>query len=93
MPAHRGIYEAVKGIYEQMLPEVLAHLQAQVKRATFHFTEHFLRWSSSLLVNLMLLHVITFQCFKNRIRLIGLIGWTVNWQQNQYDSKVKTIFL
>lgn len=55
VPVHRGIYEAAKGIYEQMLPEVLAHLQARGERATFRFTGHSLGGSLSLLVNLMLL--------------------------------------
>ncbi|KAK4800138.1 hypothetical protein SAY86_025503 [Trapa natans] len=52
---HRGIYEAAKGIYEQMLPEVRAHLKAHGDRATFRFTGHSLGGSLSLLINLMLL--------------------------------------
>ncbi|KAL5791918.1 hypothetical protein ACOSP7_000512 [Xanthoceras sorbifolium] len=52
---HRGIYEAAKGIYEQMLPEVHAHLKAHGNHATFRFTGHSLGGSLSLLVNLMLL--------------------------------------
>ncbi|CAK9183086.1 unnamed protein product [Ilex paraguariensis] len=52
---HRGIYEAAKGIYEQMLPEVRAHLRFHGDRATFRFTGHSLGGSLSLLVNLMLL--------------------------------------
>ena len=52
---HRGIYEAAKGIYEQMLPEVHSHLKSHGKRATFCFTGHSLGGSLSLLVNLMLL--------------------------------------
>ncbi|KAI3773189.1 hypothetical protein L6452_04393 [Arctium lappa] len=52
---HRGIYEAAKGIYEQMLPEVHAHLQSHGDRAKFRFTGHSLGGSLSLLVNLMLL--------------------------------------
>ncbi|KAF7804906.1 phospholipase A1 PLIP2, chloroplastic-like [Senna tora] len=52
---HRGIYEAAKGIYQQMLPEVHAHLKSQGSRATFRFTGHSLGGSLSLLVNLMLL--------------------------------------
>lgn len=51
---HRGIYEAAKGIYEQMLPEVRSHLKS-CKRATFRFTGHSLGGSLSLLINLMLL--------------------------------------
>ncbi|KVI12453.1 uncharacterized protein LOC112508004 [Cynara cardunculus var. scolymus] len=52
---HRGIYEAAKGIYEQMLPEVHAHLQSHGDCAKFRFTGHSLGGSLSLLVNLMLL--------------------------------------
>ncbi|XP_031110923.1 phospholipase A1 PLIP2, chloroplastic-like isoform X2 [Ipomoea triloba] len=52
---HRGIYEAAKGMYEQMLPEVLAHLKSYGDRALFRFTGHSLGGSLSLLVNLMLL--------------------------------------
>ncbi|KAF5726360.1 hypothetical protein HS088_TW22G00037 [Tripterygium wilfordii] len=52
---HRGIYEAAKGIYEQMLPEVQAHRKLHGKHATFRFTGHSLGGSLSLLVNLMLL--------------------------------------
>ncbi|KAM0954444.1 putative fungal lipase-like domain, alpha/Beta hydrolase, phospholipase A1 PLIP1/2/3 [Dioscorea sansibarensis] len=52
---HRGIYEAAKGIYEQMLPEVRAHLKSRGKSATFRFTGHSLGGSLSLLINLMLL--------------------------------------
>ncbi|XP_039027565.1 phospholipase A1 PLIP2, chloroplastic-like [Hibiscus syriacus] len=52
---HRGIYEASKGIYEQMLPEVRSHLKCYGNRATFRFTGHSLGGSLSLLVSLMLL--------------------------------------
>ncbi|XP_058083026.1 phospholipase A1 PLIP2, chloroplastic-like [Magnolia sinica] len=52
---HRGIYEAAKGIYEQMLPEVRAHLRSHGDCATLRFTGHSLGGSLSLLVNLMLL--------------------------------------
>ncbi|PON61682.1 Fungal lipase-like domain containing protein [Parasponia andersonii] len=52
---HRGIYEAAKGMYEQMLPEVLAHLKSRGDRATFRFTGHSLGGSLALLINLMLL--------------------------------------
>ncbi|GFQ02449.1 hypothetical protein PHJA_002388800 [Phtheirospermum japonicum] len=52
---HRGIYEAAKGIYEQMLPEIKDHLKSHGPRAAFRFTGHSLGGSLSLLVNLMLL--------------------------------------
>ncbi|XP_050238536.1 phospholipase A1 PLIP2, chloroplastic-like [Mercurialis annua] len=52
---HRGIYEAAKGMYEQMLPEVQAHLKSCGRRATFRFTGHSLGGSLSLLINLMLM--------------------------------------
>ncbi|WCJ22297.1 alpha/beta-Hydrolases superfamily protein [Euphorbia peplus] len=52
---HRGIYEAAKGMYEQMLPEVRAHLKFCGRRASFRFTGHSLGGSLALLVNLMLL--------------------------------------
>ncbi|KAJ8623334.1 hypothetical protein MRB53_031863 [Persea americana] len=52
---HRGIYEAAKGIYEQILPEVRGHLKSRGNSATFRFTGHSLGGSLSLLVNLMLL--------------------------------------
>ncbi|XP_010268036.1 PREDICTED: uncharacterized protein LOC104605112 [Nelumbo nucifera] len=52
---HRGIYEAAKGIYEQMLPEVRAHLKSRGDSAKLRFTGHSLGGSLSLLVNLMLL--------------------------------------
>ncbi|TKY61730.1 Lipase protein [Spatholobus suberectus] len=52
---HRGIYEAAKGTYQQMLPEIRAHLKSHGSRATFRFTGHSLGGSLALLVNLMLL--------------------------------------
>ncbi|KAK7392254.1 hypothetical protein VNO78_20686 [Psophocarpus tetragonolobus] len=52
---HRGIYEAAKGMYQQMLPEVHAHIKSRGSRATFRFTGHSLGGSLALLVNLMLL--------------------------------------
>ncbi|KAJ6795606.1 Uncharacterized protein M6B38_225565 [Iris pallida] len=52
---HRGIYEAAKGIYQQMLPEVRSHLESRGSSATLRFTGHSLGGSLSLLVNLMLL--------------------------------------
>ncbi|XP_043708032.1 phospholipase A1 PLIP2, chloroplastic-like [Telopea speciosissima] len=55
VPVHRGIYEAAKGMYEQMLPEVHAHLKSRGDSATFRLTGHSLGGSLSLLINLMLL--------------------------------------
>ncbi|XP_019440680.1 PREDICTED: uncharacterized protein LOC109345881 isoform X2 [Lupinus angustifolius] len=52
---HRGIYEAAKGIYQQMLPEIHAHLKSKGSKARFRFTGHSLGGSLALLVNLMLL--------------------------------------
>lgn len=52
---HRGIYEAAKGMYHQMLPYVKSHLRSSGKSATLRFTGHSLGGSLALLVNLMLL--------------------------------------
>ncbi|OEL15160.1 hypothetical protein BAE44_0023824 [Dichanthelium oligosanthes] len=52
---HRGIYEAAKGIYHQMLPYVKTHLKACGKSARLRFTGHSLGGSLAMLVNLMLL--------------------------------------
>ncbi|CAD5311543.1 unnamed protein product [Arabidopsis thaliana] len=52
---HRGIYEAAKGMYEQMLLEVKAHIKTHGTSAKFRFTGHSLGGSLSLLLNLMLL--------------------------------------
>ncbi|WVZ96630.1 hypothetical protein U9M48_042243 [Paspalum notatum var. saurae] len=52
---HRGIYEAAKGIYRQMLPYVKSHLRSHGKSARLQFTGHSLGGSLALLVNLMLL--------------------------------------
>ncbi|KAJ0976368.1 hypothetical protein J5N97_018333 [Dioscorea zingiberensis] len=52
---HRGIYEAAKGIYSQILPQVREHLETHGDSATFRFTGHSLGGSLSMLVNLMLL--------------------------------------
>ncbi|CAO2208701.1 unnamed protein product [Urochloa humidicola] len=52
---HRGIYEAAKGIYEQVLPEVEAHLAAHGGgRARLRLTGHSLGGSLAVLVSLML---------------------------------------
>lgn len=55
MLVHRGIYEAAKGIYEQLMPEIMDHLKRHGDRAKLQFTGHSLGGSLSLLVNLMLL--------------------------------------
>uniref|UniRef100_A0ACD5VXZ6 Uncharacterized protein n=1 Tax=Avena sativa TaxID=4498 RepID=A0ACD5VXZ6_AVESA len=52
---HRGIYEAAKGMYHQMLPYVKSHLRNYGKSAELRFTGHSLGGSLALLVNLMLL--------------------------------------
>ncbi|KAK1292650.1 hypothetical protein QJS10_CPB17g01143 [Acorus calamus] len=52
---HRGIYEAAKGIYEQVVPDVRSHLSSRGRSATLRFTGHSLGGSLALLVNLMLL--------------------------------------
>ncbi|KAG8056167.1 hypothetical protein GUJ93_ZPchr0001g31801 [Zizania palustris] len=51
---HRGIYEAAKGIYEQLMPEIEAHLREHGERARLRFTGHSLGGSLALLVSLML---------------------------------------
>lgn len=55
MLVHRGIYEAAKGFYRQMLPFVRDHLKSRGGGAAFRFTGHSLGGSLSLLVSLMLL--------------------------------------
>ncbi|KAG7962905.1 hypothetical protein I3843_09G090300 [Carya illinoinensis] len=52
---HRGIYEAIKGIYEQFMPEIVEHLNKYGEHAKLQFTGHSLGGSLSLLVSLMLL--------------------------------------
>ncbi|KAK1356885.1 hypothetical protein POM88_050141 [Heracleum sosnowskyi] len=52
---HRGIYEAAKGIYEQMLPEVRDHVKNHGSHAYLRFTGHSLGGSLSVMLNLMLL--------------------------------------
>ncbi|KAK3164792.1 hypothetical protein QOZ80_1AG0024770 [Eleusine coracana subsp. coracana] len=51
---HRGIYEAAKGIYEQVMPEIEAHVAAHGARARLRFTGHSLGGSLAVLVSLML---------------------------------------
>lgn len=55
MLVHRGIYEAAKGIYDQFVPEIEAHLRAHGDRARLRFSGHSLGGSLALLVSLMLL--------------------------------------
>ncbi|XP_072148507.1 uncharacterized protein [Setaria viridis] len=47
---HRGIYEAVKGIYQQILPYVKSHLRSHGKCARLQFTGHSIGGSFALLV-------------------------------------------
>lgn len=64
MLVHRGIYEAAKGIYEQMLPEIRSHIKSHGEQATLRFTGHSLGGSLAMLVNLMLLirHEVSKSC-------------------------------
>ncbi|WVZ69653.1 hypothetical protein U9M48_018408 [Paspalum notatum var. saurae] len=52
---HRGIYEAAKGIYEQVMPEIEAHLLRAGAGARLRLTGHSLGGSLAVLVSLMLL--------------------------------------
>ncbi|KAJ3704118.1 hypothetical protein LUZ61_007823 [Rhynchospora tenuis] len=52
---HRGIYEAAKGMYLQLLPEISSHIQQYGDRARLRFSGHSLGGSLALLVSLMLL--------------------------------------
>ncbi|CAM8891453.1 unnamed protein product [Rhodiola kirilowii] len=54
---HKGIYEVAKGIYEQLLPEVQAHLKSSKtkRRPLLCFTGHSLGGSIAMLLNVMLL--------------------------------------
>ncbi|WOL11803.1 hypothetical protein Cni_G20567 [Canna indica] len=52
---HRGIYEVAKGMYQQMLPEIKAHLKSHGDSAALRFTGHSLGGSLALLLNLMLI--------------------------------------
>ncbi|KAM0938466.1 putative fungal lipase-like domain, alpha/Beta hydrolase, phospholipase A1 PLIP1/2/3 [Dioscorea sansibarensis] len=52
---HRGIYEAAKGIYEQFLPLIQAHIMQHGSAAKVRFSGHSLGGSLSLLVSLMFL--------------------------------------
>jgi hypothetical protein len=51
---HRGIYEAAKGLYEQVLPLVQAHMAAHGEDARIRFTGHSLGGSLAMLLSLML---------------------------------------
>ncbi|KAK9758058.1 hypothetical protein RND81_01G203900 [Saponaria officinalis] len=51
---HRGIYEAAKGIYKQVLPEIQNHINTHGENAKLQFTGHSLGGSLSLLLQLML---------------------------------------
>uniref|UniRef100_A0ACD5VIS4 Uncharacterized protein n=1 Tax=Avena sativa TaxID=4498 RepID=A0ACD5VIS4_AVESA len=51
---HRGIYEAAKGIYAQLMPEIAEHVAKYQERARLRFTGHSLGGSLALLVSLML---------------------------------------
>lgn len=50
---HRGIYEAANALYEQVLPEVLAHFSAHGERAQVRLTGHSLGGSLATLLALM----------------------------------------
>ncbi|KAF3782574.1 hypothetical protein EJ110_NYTH33883 [Nymphaea thermarum] len=51
---HRGIYEAAKGMYNQLFQEVVDYQRVHGKQARFRFTGHSLGGSLSVLVSLML---------------------------------------
>lgn len=50
---HRGIYEAAKGLYEQVLPEVLAHFNSHGDLAQIRLTGHSLGGSLAALLALL----------------------------------------
>ncbi|KAK1364246.1 phospholipase A1 PLIP1, chloroplastic [Heracleum sosnowskyi] len=52
---HRGVYEAAKGMYEQLKPIIMEHLDKYGEGAKLSFTGHCFGGSVSLLVSLMLL--------------------------------------
>jgi hypothetical protein len=51
---HRGIYEAAKGIYAQLMPVIADHVGRHGESARLRFTGHSLGGSLALLVSLML---------------------------------------
>lgn len=51
---HRGIYEAAMGLYEEVLPYVLEHVQKYGNEARIRFTGHSLGGSLAVLLSLML---------------------------------------
>ncbi|KAG0576483.1 hypothetical protein KC19_5G083600 [Ceratodon purpureus] len=53
---HRGFYEAAKGLYEQLMPLIQAHVDRHGDKAKFYFTGHSLGGSLSTLLTLMLRH-------------------------------------
>jgi hypothetical protein len=53
---HRGMYEAAKGLYEQLMPLIQEHVNKHGEKARFYFTGHSLGGSLSTLLTLMLRH-------------------------------------
>jgi hypothetical protein len=53
---HRGMYEAAKGLYEQLMPLILEHVEAHGEKARFYFTGHSLGGSLAILLTFMLCH-------------------------------------
>jgi hypothetical protein len=50
---HRGIYEAAKTLYEEVLPCIRAHVEAHNENARLQFTGHSLGGSLAVLLSLM----------------------------------------
>lgn len=53
MLVHRGIYEESMGLYEQLMPEIIQHLERIGNQTKLQLTGHSLGGSLSLLVSLM----------------------------------------